>query len=118
LEAQCGIPLVELVERKLAHFRRIRHGIAPTNDKRLFSVRPSWNPLSVASIAMRLTLNGSKRQPQYRRLKDLAKSPACGPGHATKRSVASNATPAGAHAVKLDGTSHCRSTAEENECFG
>ena len=32
--------------------------------------------------------------------------------------MASNATPAGAHAVKLDGTSHCRSTAEENECFG
>src|SRR5271167_1002478 len=47
LKTQRGVPLVELIECKLAHFCRSRHGVAPNNDKRLFSVRPSWNPLSL-----------------------------------------------------------------------
>jgi hypothetical protein len=47
LHPRAGVPLVELVKGKLPHFRRIRHGIAPGNNNRLISVRPSWNSLSL-----------------------------------------------------------------------
>jgi hypothetical protein len=67
---------------------------------------------------MSITVGGSERQPQYRWLKDLAYAAVCELGRvANSRDVAS-ATPAGAHAVRLDGTRDYKTSAGETGCFG
>src|SRR5260370_16969615 len=117
LQAQRGVPLIELVNRKLAHFRRVRHGIAPTatNASSLPVFRGTRYPF--ADPAMSATLNGGERQPQYRRLKDLANLATCGMSRAARFWAVASATRAGARATRLDGTRNYRTFVGVTGCY-